>query len=321
LFFGISFEILISIVVVFVAVIAAVLWIVYRYFPSPHVAKTVNMRSHQSREVSLLMVGDVGSGRPAQFQVAELMNTIAATRSIDALVFAGDNFINHGVTDIHDPLWKERFHDVYALEHIRKLPVFAVLGNHDYAGNPQAQIDYSKVHVGRWNMPARHYAVNIENIVEIGCIDTNFPDRSGIGLLPLDKVERELRDSTAAWKIVVGHRPLYSSGLYTSIQLHLRFILERFLARAGACVYLSGHDHCQQHIPFRPLLSKSREVHQVVAGCGGSDLRDVNLNHRKSLYNANEHGAVLVTATPEKLEVSFFVIGKPEPAHVFVLKK
>jgi hypothetical protein len=297
-----------------------VLWILYRYYPSPHIADSIFVRCKQENRVCLLLVGDVGSGKPAQKQVASLMNELASGGDVDSLVFAGDNFINHGVADVNDVLWKERFHDVYNLPHIKNLPVFAILGNHDYAGNAKAQIEYSEVCPGRWNMPARHFSVSFGNVLELGCIDTNFPDRSGLGVLPLDKLDRRLRASSAPWKVVVGHRPLHSGGLYTSIQPHLRIILERFLSSVGASVYLSGHDHCQQHIPFKPMGGQ-RDVHQVVAGCGGSDLRNVELNHKNALYSANVHGVVRMVVTPDRLEVFFHVIGKKEPTHAFAVDR
>ncbi len=298
------------------AVFAVTLWALYRYYPSPHIASPIFVESRQKDRVCLLLVGDVGSGKPAQGRVAELMNELAAAGDVDALVLAGDNFINHGVTDVNDVLWKERFHDVYNLPHIKNLPVFAILGNHDYAGNAKAQIEYSTVCPGRWNMPARHFAVRFGGVLELGCIDTNFPDRSGWGVLPLDKLERYLRTSAVPWKVVVGHRPLYSGGIYASIQPHLRIILERFLDKVGASVYLSGHEHCQQHIPFKPLWGR-RVVHQLVAGCGGSDLRDVELNHENALYSANTHGVVRMVVTPRRLEVFFHAVGKKEPTYAF----
>lgn len=299
---------------------AAILFAVYYHYPKPSFGKVVQFQPKTKEQVCLLMVGDVGSGKPAQHDVATLMNTIAQKHAVDAIVFAGDNFINHGVTDIHDILWQERFHSVYSLPNIKNIPVFAILGNHDYAGNAQAQIDYTKVSAGRWNMPARHYSVSFGNIAQVACIDTNFPDRSGLGILPLDKVEQQLRTSKIPWKIVVGHRPLYSGGIYSSIQAHLKIILERFLDSCNADVYFSGHDHCQQHIPFVPFLGK-REIQQIVAGCGGSDLRDIELIHKKALYTANSHGVVRVTLTSQKAEFCFHVVGASEPAYSFSLSR
>lgn len=58
---------------------------------------------------------------------------------------------------------------------------YPVLGNHDYGGNPDAQVAYSKIS-RRWRMPARYYTKTFQidggNEVLVAFIDTNplIPD-------------------------------------------------------------------------------------------------------------------------------------------------
>lgn len=303
-------------IIVALASVAAVLWLVYAQYPKPHVGSEIFVTPHKSDCVSLLMVGDVGSGLPFQREVAALMETIAADKEIDAIIFAGDNFINHGVESVADPLWNERFHGVYSSPNLASLPVFAVLGNHDYAGNPQAQIDYSAVCPKRWNMPARHYSVRFGNLLNLGMIDTNFPDWSGFGLLSLDTIERRLRNSIAPWRVVVGHRPLYSGGIYKSLQIHLRVLLGAFLRRSRAQVYFSGHEHCQQHIEFRRFLSKYI-IHQIVAGSGGSELREVRHLLGMTKFAEMQHGVILAEFSLSEARFSFYAAGRAEASYSF----
>jgi acid phosphatase len=69
----------------------------------------------------------------------------------------GDNFYQSGVASVDDPLWKSVYEDVYTHPALN-VPWHVALGNHDYRGNPQAQVDYTARHT-RWSMPARYYQV------------------------------------------------------------------------------------------------------------------------------------------------------------------
>jgi tartrate-resistant acid phosphatase type 5 len=304
---------------ILVVVLGLVIWFAYARVPHPHYGKEMVREPRQADRVTLLMVGDVGSGLPFQRDVAALMEDLAGRHAIDALILAGDNFINHGVESTSDPLWHERFHDVYKSEHLKNLPVFAVLGNHDYCGNPQVQIDYSAICSGRWNMPARHYSVRFGELLQLGMIDTNFPDWCGLGLLPLDFVEKKLRKSKVSWRVVVGHRPLYSGGIYKSLQIHLRLLLSAFLLRSRAVVYFSGHEHCQQHIQFRPFFS-SKTLHQIVSGSGGSELREVGSLAGMTQFAAMQHGVVLAEFSKGSAVFSFFAVGSKDASYSFSLE-
>jgi len=100
-----------------------------------------------------------------------------------------------------------------------------VLGNHDYRGNVDAQIAYSAVS-SRWRMPARYYK-RAEALPDGGAVDFIFLDTSPfvaryrgtdvrstarIRRRSFPGVESALSQSTARWKIVVGHHPVFSGG-------------------------------------------------------------------------------------------------------------
>ena len=108
------------------------------------------------------------------------------------------------------------------------VPWYAILGNHDYKGLPQAQLDYAKTHPN-WKMPARYFSV-VEPIAdnqkaEFFFIDTSpFVDEyrkkpdmrdeiiSQDASAQVRWLDHALSDSTAAWKIVIGHHPIFSGG-------------------------------------------------------------------------------------------------------------
>ena len=53
----------------------------------------------------------------------------------------GDNFYDSGVTDVNDPAWTDSWSSVYlGYPSLANLPWYAQLGNHDYDGNPDAEV-------------------------------------------------------------------------------------------------------------------------------------------------------------------------------------
>ena len=71
------------------------------------------------------------------------------------IISVGDNFYEHGVASTDDPQWQKTFEDVYVAPSLQ-VPWYVALGNHDYLGNCDAQIAYSRLSQ-RWNMPARYF--------------------------------------------------------------------------------------------------------------------------------------------------------------------
>ncbi|CAM9332707.1 unnamed protein product [Scytosiphon promiscuus] len=151
------------------------------------------------------------------------------------------------------------------------------LGNHDYMGRPEAQIERTDHDAsGRWQMPSRAYSrlfVEGSVAVEIFSIDTNAisytltPETAGAcafavplpGCSPrfekegprvVDELRRLLDASTATWKIVAGHHPLFSGGHHGSASetAPLRAALLPLFDRYGVDLYACGHDHIAQHV-------------------------------------------------------------------------
>src|SRR5215469_1276932 len=107
--------------------------------------------------LNFLAVGDWGRhGQDGQSEVALRMGESAEQLSARFVISVGDNFYDNGVTGVDDPAWKTSFEDVYAAQSLQ-VPWYVALGNHDYRGNSQAQLDYSALS-SRWRMPARWYS-------------------------------------------------------------------------------------------------------------------------------------------------------------------
>jgi tartrate-resistant acid phosphatase type 5 len=100
-------------------------------------------------------IGDWGAVNTDQAAVAHQM---ASLGNLDFIISVGDNFYEDGVSSTSDPQWKSTFEDVYLNEPaLKDIDWIAVLGNHDYHQNPEAQIQYSAVNP-RWNMDAHYFS-------------------------------------------------------------------------------------------------------------------------------------------------------------------
>ena len=177
--------------------------------------------------LNFVVLGDWGRmGTPEQHAVARGMGRVAATSQSQFVVTTGDNFYEDGVASIDDPHWRGSFEDVYTNASLQ-MPWYVALGNHDYRGNVQAQIDYTR-HSARWRLPARYYA--FEKTID-GCAKAQFVVLDTTPFLPryrhsdgerlasvgeqaplgqLAWLRATLARSDAPWKCVIGHHPLYS---------------------------------------------------------------------------------------------------------------
>jgi hypothetical protein len=225
-----------------------------------------------------MVLGDWGRrGKWQQHAVAASMRSTFANRGAHFVTTTGDNFYNWGVRDKHASHWRESYVDVYGAL-VRQLPWFPVLGNHDYTGNPDAQLGgYDGT---LWWMPARNYMIQGSRLghpqVDLFMVDVtmweggnNFPQAlvsRKPGKPSLAAVRRwlaeQLAQSRAPIKLVFGHHGIYSVGSHGGQWRHSE--LEEVLKNGGATAYVHGHDHCLFHI---------RDTHlDYVCSGGGSKL-------------------------------------------------
>lgn len=234
-----------------------------------------------------LAMGDWGrNGENYQREVAAGMGKAAHDLGAAFVIATGDNFYPYGVQSTADHHWISSFESVYTAQslHVRWYPV---LGNHDYASNPDAQVAYSAIS-SRWSMPARYYSrrfLNGADSVLVIFADTD-PMEKHLRGAPYDSIkypaggvevqlkwiEEQLAGSRARWKIVVGHHPLYTGGWRRdSPDLHrLRAYLEPLMKKYSVDIYLAGHEHHLEHIkPEGP-------THYIISGAA-SEARPVTM--------------------------------------------
>ncbi|CAK9174771.1 unnamed protein product [Ilex paraguariensis] len=200
--------------------------------------------------------------------------------------------------------------------------VNAVLGNHDYRGNALAQLSPILTNRdSRW-LCLKSYIVNAE-IVEFFFMDTTpFQDKyftdpgdstyDWRGVLPRDQylskvlkdVDSALKESSAKWKIVVGHHTIQSAGQHGNTKELVKQLLP-ILQANNVDLYVNGHDHCLQHI------SSSDSRLQFLTSGGGSkawrgDISWWNPGEMKLYYDGQ--GFMTMHITQTEVEVVFYDI-------------
>ncbi|XP_074576769.1 purple acid phosphatase 17-like [Curcuma longa] len=215
--------------------------------------------------VSLLVIGDWGrKGAFNQTLVAAQMGRIGEILDIDFVVSTGDNFYENGLTGIDDEAFEESFTNVFTAESLQK-QWYSVLGNHDYRGDVLAQLSPVLRQIDRRWLCLRSFVINAE-IVEFFFVDTTpfvehywskpkghhydwrgvAPRETYISNLVKD-LDLALKESTARWKVVVGHHTITSASIHGDT-IELQSLLLPILKENGVDFYINGHDHCLEQI-------------------------------------------------------------------------
>ncbi|KAJ1399921.1 Metallo-dependent phosphatase-like [Sesbania bispinosa] len=270
--------------------------------------------------LSFLVIGDWGRrGAYNQSLVAFQMGKIGEKLDIDFVVSTGDNFYDNGLIGVDDPAFEESFTNIYTAASLHKI-WYNVLGNHDYRGNVKAQLSpILRYRDNRW-VCFRSYIVNSEN-VDFFFIDTSpfvnkyFNDTKGHsydwrGVLPrkryLSKLVKDvdfaLRQSTATWKLVIGHHTIKSSGHHGDTQELIAHLLPLLQAN-NVDLYISGHEHGLQHIS-----SLDSSVEFLTSGGGSKawrgDLKWMKAEELKFYYDGQGFMSVYISQT--QLQISFY---------------
>ncbi len=244
--------------------------------------------------VQFLALGDFGTGGDAQKEVAAAMAKKATEEPVTFIMSTGDNIYERGVSSVTDPQWNEKFEGIYA-EPSLHVPFYAVLGNHDYGRDTEAQIEYTAVS-SHWKMPDYYYTFRIpvddSTAIQFFCIDTTpmaKVDPSGVPTLPESSpirrqaqwLDSTLAASNARWKIVVGHHTIFSGGDHGD-NPGLQALLVPIMKTHRVDVYLCGHDHDLQ------LIGPIDGITYVVSGAGGKR-RDTTWRDN-TLFAATNYG-------------------------------
>ncbi len=256
-----------------------------------------------------LVVGDWGrNGQGHTQDVADWMGVAANQVDAKFVISTGDNFYCCGVASTEDYQWISSFENVFR-SHSLQIPWYVTLGNHDYQGNVQAQIDYGKKNQ-RWKMPNRYFTKAMYD-VRFVFIDTspfigsyynqreNYPDLhqqdTARQLAWMDSV---LTHAKERWKVVVGHHPIYSVGDHGS-EPDLQRMVEGKLGKHHVNIYFAGHDHSLQS-----LQSKGNKLYHLISG-GGSEHTPVTGASSMLRFAKGTTGFMIAAVHQQRFEIFF----------------
>lgn len=151
-------------------------------------------------------VGDAGAPTNELRETAAAMDTWARTHSLpDMILGLGDNFYKLGVNHVSDPQFKRCWSDVFLKYDSLRVPWRMILGNHDYMGIPQAQIDfhYDKKYnpTGLWQLPSTcynfDYTVQLNEDSAMALLDNNATNSTP----PTKPVSQDAEDSVSSFNV------------------------------------------------------------------------------------------------------------------------
>ncbi|TRX58693.1 acid phosphatase [Fulvivirga sp. M361] len=260
------------------------------------------------------VLGDWGrNGQFSQQKVADIMEKSAYVIEPEMILSTGDNFYDNGVGSTQDYNWISSYEQIYSGQYTH-CPWYVVLGNHDYRGNIQAEIDYTHIS-RRWNMPDRYYTKDFKSddgaTATFVFIDTSpFEDDyyqedkykdvvagqdTTAQIVWMDSV---LSASKADWRIVVGHHPLYSGGQRLKKTANIQRHFDPIFKRNQVDLYFAGHEHDLQHI--KPVDGMT---HHIISGAG-SEVRPTGMMQH-SKFAKSVPGFVAASLTRDAILLQF----------------
>ncbi len=198
------------------------------------------------------VIGDNGTGKKPQFEVADQMVTAHRTFPFELVIMLGDNI--YGGQSAKDLV--DKFEIPYKTLLDAGVKFYASLGNHD---------NVNWRFYEPWNMNGERFYTYSKRNVRFFVLDTNYFEKN-----QMEWLEEQLKTSDEDWKIAYFHHPLYSSGRRHGSDPELQNALEPLFVKYGINVVFAGHDH------FYERITPQKGIHHFVSGAAGQ-LRRGNL--------------------------------------------
>lgn len=252
-------------------------------FASPRLVPVLAAPAAGGASLHVLAVADTGSGNKHQMAVGQQMAQVNRRQPVDLVVLAGDNVYPDGDPAKLDQAFVKPYQELLA----HKVPFVAVLGNHDIrTRNGEGQVAYPALGMGgRWYSLRR-------GPVEFFLLDTNV---NAAWQHQLPWLKAALARSTAPWKVVVGHHPLYTAGFYGDDSAGIARLTPLF-RRYGVQLYINGHDHNYER------TQRINGTTYLTVGGGGANLRAV-LPNEHTAYATSQYSFAELNFEAKKLRI------------------
>ncbi|MEZ5065613.1 MAG: metallophosphoesterase [bacterium] len=270
------------------------------------------------------MIGDYGAaGSPGESQVARLVASLLP----DVILTTGDNNYPSGAAATLDEN-VGRFYHSFIQGYCGKYGAgasrnrfFPTLGNHDW-GNKPRHPKGADPYLRWFDLPGNErYYDFVRGPVHFFALDSDRNEPDGVDASSAQA--RWLRDglakSQAPWKVVYFHHPPYTSGAKHGPCKWMRWPF----AEWGADVVLAGHEHSYERL-LVPAGEDRPEIPFIVIGASGARLSGfvrAKAISPFSMVRISEWGALLMSASPDRLEIEFYTAdgGSEQPADVVSL--
>ena len=245
------------------------------------------------QNVRFAVIGDYGSGKEAEADVAKLVKSWEP----EFIITTGDNNYPDGEAETIDEHIGQFFHEFIAPyqgsfgEGAQENLFFPSLGNHDWhSPGAEPYLDYfalpgnERYYDFTWG-PVHFFALDS---------DSREPDGVGRSSQQAAWLQSRLAASTSTWKVVYFHHAPFSSGVHGPVDW-----MQWPFAEWGADIVLSGHDHTYERIFKDGIL-------YFVNGLGGNTRYDFNevIDGSQVRYN-DDYGAMLVEASGDMVLLKF----------------
>jgi hypothetical protein len=260
-----------------------------------------------NQSVRVLAFGDYGTAHLPNFPshqraVAQVIGQYHRLHKFTFGITTGDNFYPTSFASPTDSAWKKSWDDLYTPLGI---PFYISLGNHDWGepAGPLAQHIYGLTSAS-WKLPAFYYSY-VAGPAQFFALNTNALTEKLLSWL-----RSELARSTAPWKIVYGHHPVFEQTDY-AVERQRQLLLP-ILRQYGVDMYLAGHHHSLQHWQVEGL-------DYVVTGAGGArnyGLGDTVTADARRRFVASRPGFADLEITDSTLSLTFVGVGDRSAAPV-----
>lgn len=245
----------------------------------------VAVPSPAATPLTFAVIGDNGTGKMSQYDVARQMLRTHASVPFELVLMMGDNM--YGSQQPRD--FVDKFEIPYGPLLRMGIPFYAVLGNHD---------DPNNRNYPPFNMGGQRYYSLVRGNTRFFFLDTNLMDPK-----QLDWFDGALRASNESWQIVIFHHPIYSDGDRHGSNVSLRVVLEPLLVRYGVDVVFTGHEHIYERV------KPQKGIAHFIVGSGGQ-LRKGGLTPSEMTAAGFDQDNAFLVATLSGASMSFQAISR-----------